>query len=89
MQAVGNTDGLGGAFGLMWALGVPLPAPEGRPWSPSLQLRLFNSGNALAQVRLEWGGAAPLSCWEPEWTGRASNGTFVRLRTPPPPAPSN
>ncbi|KXZ45656.1 hypothetical protein GPECTOR_52g55 [Gonium pectorale] len=43
-RGVGNTDGLGGAFGLMWALGCPLPAPEGRPWSPSLQLRLVNSG---------------------------------------------
>ena len=51
-QRVGNTGGLGGAFGLMWALGSPLPAPEGRPWSPSLQLRLLNSGVWLVQVGL-------------------------------------
>ncbi|EFJ45079.1 hypothetical protein VOLCADRAFT_94556 [Volvox carteri f. nagariensis] len=49
-RRIGNTDGLGGAFGLMWALGAPLPAPEGRPWSPSLQLRLVNSGNWLLQL---------------------------------------
>lgn len=35
----------------MWALGAPLPAPEGYPWSPSLQLRLINSGVWLFQVR--------------------------------------
>ncbi|GLC56220.1 WD repeat-containing protein 91 [Pleodorina starrii] len=48
-RMVGNTNGLGGVFGLMWALGAPLPAPEGHPWSPSLQLRLVNSGVWLLQ----------------------------------------
>ncbi|KAG2424116.1 hypothetical protein HXX76_014790 [Chlamydomonas incerta] len=49
-RRIGNTGGLGGAVGLMWALGAPLPAPEGRPWSPSLQLRLLNSGGWLVQA---------------------------------------
>ncbi|KAG2428858.1 hypothetical protein HYH02_014269 [Chlamydomonas schloesseri] len=48
--APNSTGGLGGAFGLMWALGAPLPAPEGRPWSPSLQLRLLNGGGWLVQA---------------------------------------
>ncbi|QDZ20078.1 hypothetical protein HOP50_03g25970 [Chloropicon primus] len=40
---VGNTDGLGGVFGLMWAVGKsPFKFfPEGRPWKPSLRYRLF------------------------------------------------
>ncbi|KAG2482571.1 hypothetical protein HYH03_018496 [Edaphochlamys debaryana] len=49
-RTVGNTAGLGGAFGLMWALGAPLPAPEGHPWSPSLALRAVNSGSWLMQA---------------------------------------
>ena len=41
-RAVGNTGGLGGVFGLMWAIGKsPFQFPEGRPWKPSWQYRLF------------------------------------------------
>jgi len=41
-RAVGNTGGLGGVFGLMWAIGKsPFQFPEGRPWKPSWQYRFF------------------------------------------------
>jgi hypothetical protein len=37
----GNTGGLGGAFGFMYAIGKPFPAPEGRPYKKSWQFRLL------------------------------------------------
>jgi hypothetical protein len=40
LQRIGNSGGLGGAFGFMWALGVPFPYPEGKPWTSSLQQRV-------------------------------------------------
>eukprot|EP00879_Flechtneria_rotunda_P000206 GHRR01000279.1.p1 GENE.GHRR01000279.1~~GHRR01000279.1.p1 ORF type:complete len:362 (+),score=75.18 GHRR01000279.1:203-1288(+) len=46
----GNTDGLGGAFGLLYAIGCPFPYPEGKPWLSSWQQRLFNSGNPLLKA---------------------------------------
>lgn len=30
LQTVGTTGGLGGAFGLLWGIGHPLPVPEGK-----------------------------------------------------------
>ena len=45
----GNTGGLGGAFGFMWAVGKPLPIPECRPYKPSLRFRLLNFVGNLAQ----------------------------------------
>ena len=48
-RAVGNTEGLGGVFGLLWAIGKsPFKFPEGRPWKPSLRYRLFMWFGALA-----------------------------------------
>lgn len=38
-RTVGNTGGLGGAFGFFWATGNPLPFPECQPFRPSLQMR--------------------------------------------------
>ncbi|XP_023328693.1 uncharacterized protein LOC111701581 [Eurytemora carolleeae] len=35
-RTVGNTGGLGGLFGILQAVGSPLPFPEGQPWTPSL-----------------------------------------------------
>ncbi|KAI8466288.1 MAG: hypothetical protein J3K34DRAFT_434302 [Monoraphidium minutum] len=49
-RRVGNTGGLGGAFGMLWAIGVPFPYPEGKPWESSWQQRLFNRGGALFQA---------------------------------------
>jgi predicted ester cyclase len=41
-RTVGNTGGLGGAFGFFWGTGNPLPFPECRPFRPSLQMRIIN-----------------------------------------------
>ena len=38
-RTVGNTGGLGGAFGFFWGTGNPLPFPECRPFKGSAQLR--------------------------------------------------
>lgn len=40
-RTVGNTGGLGGLYGLLYAIGQPLPFPEAQPWKPSIQYRLF------------------------------------------------
>merc|ERR1712193_568223 len=41
-RAVGNTEGLGGEFGILHAIGKsPFKFPEGRPWKPSWQYRFF------------------------------------------------
>ena len=40
---VGNTGGLGGLYGIMYAIGKPLPFPEARPWKMSKRYRLFNA----------------------------------------------
>jgi len=41
-RLVGNTGGLGGAFGYLYGIGRPIPAPEGRPPEPSWQFRILN-----------------------------------------------
>ena len=46
----GDTCGLGGAFGIMYAAGRPFPFPEGRPWRSSWQQTLFNRGGALGRA---------------------------------------
>lgn len=43
-RRIGNSGGLGGGFGFLWAIGCPFPYPEGKPWEASWQLRLFNTG---------------------------------------------
>lgn len=40
-REVGNSGGLGGLFGILWAIGKPFPFPEARPFSKSWQFRLF------------------------------------------------
>merc|ERR1719162_157388 len=40
-RTVGNTGGLGGAFGFLWATGNPLPFPECEPFQPSWQLKIL------------------------------------------------
>ena len=37
----GDTGGLGGAFGLMYAVGKPLPIPECQPYKPSKRFRFL------------------------------------------------
>ena len=48
-RTVGNTGGMGGIFGPLYAIGKPLPFPEAKPYSPSLRFRLFNFLGSLAQ----------------------------------------
>lgn len=41
-KTIGNTGGLGGVFGILYAIGKPLPFPEAQPYRKSLYLRLFS-----------------------------------------------
>lgn len=47
-RRIGNTGGLGGLFGFLYAVGNPLPFPEGKPWAPSMRLSL------LGRVQKGW-----------------------------------
>jgi len=47
----GNTGGLGGVFGILYAVGRPLPFREARPWRKSLAYRIFEL-KALLKRRL-------------------------------------
>jgi len=42
-RRVGNTGGIGGLFGILYAVGKPFPYPEAQPYQPSWQRVLFNS----------------------------------------------
>ncbi|CAK0898516.1 unnamed protein product [Prorocentrum cordatum] len=39
----GNTEGVGGLLGILWAIGKPFPYPESQPYQPSWQRVLFNT----------------------------------------------
>ena len=41
-RTIGNTGGLGGVFGILYAIGKPLPFPEGHPYRKSIALRFFS-----------------------------------------------
>lgn len=47
-RELGNTGGLGGLYGIIYALGRPLPFPEAQPWEMSPQYRLFQTVAGLA-----------------------------------------
>jgi len=50
-RAVGNTGGLGGLYGIMYAIGKPLPFPEAQPWKMSKRYRAFNAfGNLVSKL---------------------------------------
>jgi hypothetical protein len=40
-KQIGNTGGLGGVFGILYAIGYGLPFPEAQPWQKSVQYDLF------------------------------------------------
>ena len=40
-RSMGNTGGLGGIFGPLYAIGKPLPFPEANPWKPSKRYQLL------------------------------------------------
>jgi hypothetical protein len=46
-RTVGNTGGLGGLYGILYALDRPLPFPEANPWQKSLQYDLFQRVGGL------------------------------------------
>ncbi len=46
---IGNTGGMGGLFGLLYAIGKPFPFPEAKPYTRSWQFRLFNFVGSIAQ----------------------------------------
>merc|ERR1712029_1074696 len=48
-KETGNTGGLGGIFGLFYAIGYPLPFPEAMPWKPSPIYGTLMKGNQVIQ----------------------------------------
>ncbi|KAG1680975.1 hypothetical protein FOA52_009934 [Chlamydomonas sp. UWO 241] len=46
----GNTGGLGGVFGLFYAVGSPLPFPEAQPWKMSKRYRFFQALGRMAEM---------------------------------------
>lgn len=48
-RRIGNTGGLGGVYGLAYAMGKPLPFPEAQPWKPSKRYRFFSWLGSVAQ----------------------------------------
>merc|ERR1719313_1420183 len=46
---VGNTGGLGGAYGIFYAIGYGLPFPEAQPWQPSPLYALATGGGFLRE----------------------------------------
>jgi len=49
-RRIGNTGGMGGLFGPLFAVGHALPFKEGQPWQPSLRLQMFDRINAMARA---------------------------------------
>jgi len=50
-REVGNTGGLGGIYGVLYAIGRGLPFPEAQPWRPSPPYALFQQvGNLASKV---------------------------------------
>ena len=52
-KETGNTGGLGGVFGLFYAIGYALPFPEAQPWSPSPVYGALMSTNRAIQDALK------------------------------------
>lgn len=48
-RSVGNTGGLGGLYGILYAIGRPLPFPEAQPWKMSWQYSFFQKIGSLLQ----------------------------------------
>lgn len=47
-RRIGNTGGMGGLFGPLFAVGHALPFKEGQPWQPSLRLQMLDRIQAMA-----------------------------------------
>lgn len=48
-KETGNTGGLGGVFGLLYAIGYGIPFPEGQPYKPSPIYGTLMQGNQMIQ----------------------------------------
>ena len=46
-KQLGNTGGLGGVYGILYAIGYGLPFPEAQPWQKSVQYDLFQKVSGL------------------------------------------
>jgi len=46
-RTVGNTGGLGGLYGILYAIGKPFPFPEAQPWKMSWQYAFFQKLGSL------------------------------------------
>jgi len=53
-REIGNTGGLGGLYGILYAIGRGLPFPEAQPWQKSPQYALFQGLGGIIQ-RLQGG----------------------------------
>ena len=51
-RSVGTTGGLGGLYGVLYAIGRPLPFPEAMPWRKSPQYALFQAVGGALQALL-------------------------------------
>jgi hypothetical protein len=47
-KTIGNSGGLGGIFGPLYAIGRGLPFPEAQPWKKSIQYSLFTFVGSIA-----------------------------------------
>jgi len=51
-RKIGNTGGLGGIYGILYAMGKPLPFREAKPWKPSTGYKMFlKLGNLLQKLQ--------------------------------------
>jgi hypothetical protein len=51
-RTVGNTGGLGGLYGVLYAIGKPLPFREAQPWRMSKRYKLFQAvGDILSKAQ--------------------------------------
>ncbi|KAJ1400841.1 hypothetical protein B484DRAFT_458102 [Ochromonadaceae sp. CCMP2298] len=48
-RRIGNTGGLGGIFGFLYAVGQPLPIRECQPYKPSFRFRLLNKVGSIGK----------------------------------------
>ena len=48
-KQLGNTGGLGGVYGILYAIGYGLPFPEAQPWQKSVQYDLFQRFSGATQ----------------------------------------
>merc|ERR1712094_119336 len=57
---VGNSGGLGGAYGLLYAISKPLPFPEAQPWKISKRYKAFLFfGNLTSALKKRFGKRTP------------------------------